>query len=348
MRVVHYVRVSTDEQGKSGYSVREQLHTLNAHSEARGDEVVEEIADEGYSGASPERPGLARVMELAESGDVDVVRAVKRDRLFRSRLYRLLTERDLEEFGVKLEALNDTRHRIGDGVQDDFAEWEREEITRRTLSGKLQKAREGKIVAGRLPVYGFRYTEDRNHYEVDETKMVAIRRLFSLIASGTSVAGTARILTEEGFPAPGSASRSPTAGAASRWQRPTVREAVLDDSYKPHSHQEISALVSRDVASRLDPELSYGVWYYNRREVVKTRRGKKIRKKPKSEWVAVPVPDAGVPREILEAARRAIESNVKSAKSSRAGHREWALSGGIIRCGECGCALVAHTSRWTY
>lgn len=249
---------------------------------------------------------------------------------------------------MKLEALNDTGHRIGDGVQDDFAEWEREEITRRTLSGKLQKAREGKIVAGRLPVYGFRYTEDRNHYEVDETKMVAIRRLFSLIASGTSVSGTARILTEEGFPAPGSASRSPTAGAASRWQRPTVREAVLDDSYKPHSHQEISALVSRDVASRLDPELSYGVWYYNRREVVKTRRGKKIRKKPKSEWVAVPVPDAGVPRETLEAARRAIESNVKTAKSSRAGHREWALSGGIIRCGECGCALVAHTSRWTY
>jgi site-specific DNA recombinase len=152
MRVVHYVRVSTDEQGKSGYSVREQLHTLNAHSAARGDEVIEEIADEGYSGASAERPGFARVLELAEAGEVDVVRAVKRDRLFRSRLYRLLTERDLEEFGVKLEALNDTGHRIGDGVQDDFAEWEREEITRRTLSGKLQKAREGKIIAGRLPV----------------------------------------------------------------------------------------------------------------------------------------------------------------------------------------------------
>jgi DNA invertase Pin-like site-specific DNA recombinase len=38
VRVVHYVRVSTDEQGKSGYSVREQLHTLKAHSESRGEE----------------------------------------------------------------------------------------------------------------------------------------------------------------------------------------------------------------------------------------------------------------------------------------------------------------------
>ena len=184
MRVAHYVRVSTEEQGKTGYSVREQLHTLKAHSEARGDEVVEEIADEGFSGASPERPGLARAMELAESGEIDALRAVKRDRFFRSRLYRLLTERDLQEFGVKMVALNDTGHRIGDGVTDDFAEWEREEITKRTLSGKLQKAREGKIIAGRLPVYGFRYTADRNYYEVDEATMVAVRRNFTLIGSG--------------------------------------------------------------------------------------------------------------------------------------------------------------------
>ena len=200
--MAHYVRVSTDEQGKTGYSIREQLHTLKVHSEAQGDEVIEEIADEGYSGASPDRPGLARVMELAESGEIDAVRAVKRDRLFRSRLYRLLTERDLEEFGVKLEALNETGHRIGDGVQDDFAEWEREEMTRRSLSGKIQKAREGKIIASRLPVYGFRYTEDRDHYNVDEAKMAAVRRVFSQIASGASVNGTARTLDEEGFPPP--------------------------------------------------------------------------------------------------------------------------------------------------
>ena len=334
MRVIHYVRVSTDEQGRTGYSVREQLHTLKAYSEAQGDDVVEEIADEGYSGASPERPGLFRVMELAESGEVDIVRAVKRDRFFRSRLYRLLTERDLEEFGVKMEALNDTGHRIGDGVTDDFAEWEREEITRRTLSGKLQKAREGKIIAGRLPVYGFGYTPDRNYYEVDEAKMVAVRRIFSLIASGVSVTGTARQMDEEGFPPP----------QGTRWQRPTIREIIFDDSYLPHSHEEMAALVSPDVLACLD-DRPHGVWYYNRREVVKTRKGKKVRKKPKSEWVAVPVPDAGVPRETVESARRAIENN---EKFTSAGRREWELSRGIIRCGECGCALVALTSHYDY
>jgi hypothetical protein len=38
-------------------------------------------------GADPHRPGLRRVMELAESGAVDVVLAKKRNRLFRSSLY---------------------------------------------------------------------------------------------------------------------------------------------------------------------------------------------------------------------------------------------------------------------
>lgn len=52
--------------------------------------MVEEAVDDGHSGADPHRPGLRRVMELAESGAIDVVLAKKRNRLFRSRLYRLL------------------------------------------------------------------------------------------------------------------------------------------------------------------------------------------------------------------------------------------------------------------
>ena len=329
MRVVLYSRVSTEEQAKTGYSVKEQLHTLREHASGNL-EVVEEVSDEGYSGADPDRPGLLRVMELAESGEIDAVVAVKRDRLFRSRLYRLLLERDLAEFGVELIALNDTGHMIGDGVMDSFAEWEREEITRRTLSGKRQKAREGKVIAGRLPVYGFRFSADRDHYEVDEARMIAVRRLFELVASGKSIAGTARILDEEGYPAP----------QGTRWQRPTIRSAVLDDAYKPHLREEIETLVTPEVARSLTEE-SYGVWWYDRREVVKTRRGKRVREKPRSEWIAVPVPDAGIPPETVERARQAVIGN---ERASSAGRRKWELSGGILRCAECGCALVAHTS----
>ena len=48
-----------------------------------------------------------------------------------------------------------------------------------------------------------------------------------------------------------------------------------------------------------------------------------------------------MPRRTLEVARKAIENN---EKHTSAGSREWELSCGVIRCGECGCALVALTT----
>jgi hypothetical protein len=50
----------------------------------------------------------------------------------------------------------------------------------------------------------------------------------------------------------------------------------------------------------------------------------------------VPVPDAGIPREWVEAARQAIKNN---RRPSNAGRRFWELSGGIIYCGGCGCRM---------
>jgi site-specific DNA recombinase len=54
------------------------------------------------------------------------------------------------------------------------------------------------------------------------------------------------------------------------------------------------------------------------------------------EWVPIPVPDSGIPREWVDQARTAIEHN---RRPSSAGLRFWELSGGILRCGSCGRAM---------
>jgi hypothetical protein len=54
----------------------------------------------------------------------------------------------------------------------------------------------------------------------------------------------------------------------------------------------------------------------------------------------VPVPDPGVPREWVDAAREAIREN---RRPSSAGRRFWELSGGILRCGGCGCAMMTNS-----
>jgi len=79
--------------------------------------------------------------------------------------------------------------------------------------------------------------------------------------------------------------------------------------------------------------------------LVMSRKAVRVRssyvKKPREEWIAVPVPDAGVPKEDVERARDALRHN---EKCSSAGRRFWELSGGIFRCAQCGRALVAVTS----
>ena len=63
---------------------------------------------------------------------------------------------------------------------------------------------------------------------------------------------------------------------------------------------------------------------------------------PREEWIAVPVPDAGIPKEWVVAAREAIKDN---EWVSNAGDKVWELSGGVIRCAECGRAMTVNHIR---
>src|SRR5215217_7622490 len=83
------------------------LEALREYAVREGYEVVEELVDPGYSGASLERPGLDRVRDLVAAGDVSLVLAQDRDRFAREPAYHYLLRREFEEHGTKIRALND-------------------------------------------------------------------------------------------------------------------------------------------------------------------------------------------------------------------------------------------------
>ena len=342
-RAILYARVSTEEQAKSGYSIPEQLRELRTYAAREGYRVIEEAVDDGHGGADPHRPGLRRAMELAEGGAVDVVLAKKRNRLFRSRLYRLLWDQDLGELGVRLVALDDTGNRFGDAMQDEFAEWEREEIARRTQDGLLEKCREGLVVKRKQAAYGIRASADGNALEVSEPEIEVVRRIFRSVAEGVSVRSVRVSLERDGILAP---------SGIGRWNHTTIRNIISSELYAPHTHDEVTRLVEPAVAARLDKATHYGLWTWNTRKTTRRKAWDadagefKIRyhcePRPREEWLFVPVPDAGVPREVVEAARLRLKENAR--KPSKAGKRFWELSGSILRCGECGHTLRPTTT----
>ena len=346
---VLYARVSTEEQARSGYSLEQQIAALRDYTAREGYEVLEEVTDPGHSGANLARPGMDRVRNLVAAGDVSMVLAQDRDRFAREPAYHYLLKREFEEHGTRIHALNDRgddspEGELTDGILDQLAKFERAKTAERSRRGKLRKAREGKIVAGHTPNYGFRFTSTRDNYEVDEDTMPVVRRIFQMVGGdGESLYGVVHCLDRLGVSGP----------CGGHWNKTQVRRIILGDVYKPHTFEEIRELVTPEVAARLNPEKNYGVWWFNRRRVKVTqvsepsdtgkryRRRSELETKDQSEWIAVPVPDAGVPREVVDAARAAIKDN---RPSSNAGRRFWQLSGGVMRCAACGNAMSPQTS----
>lgn len=85
-RALGYVRVSTAEQANSGAGLAAQRKAIRDECEHRGWELVEIVADEGYSGGSLKRPGVQGAFERLDAGDADALVVAKLDRLSRSLL----------------------------------------------------------------------------------------------------------------------------------------------------------------------------------------------------------------------------------------------------------------------
>ena len=151
---------------------------------------------------------MDRVRDLVTTAHVSLVLAQDRDRFAREPAYLHLLKKEFEEHETKLRSLNDRgddspEGQFTDDVLDVMAKFERAKTAERTRRGKLRKARQGKIIAGRRPNYGFKFNDARDGYEIDEHTMPVVQRIFRMAGvDGLSVNGIKRALDAEGVPTP--------------------------------------------------------------------------------------------------------------------------------------------------
>src|SRR5258707_7178416 len=86
-----YARVSSEQQ-REERTISRHTAALIEFAKTRELEVPKAwvFEDEGYSGATLERPGLERVRDLAAEGQIQVVLAYSPDRLNRKYAYQVL------------------------------------------------------------------------------------------------------------------------------------------------------------------------------------------------------------------------------------------------------------------
>lgn len=83
MKVVAYLRVSTDNQQESGLGLSDQEQKIIGYCKLYDLELVK-IIKEAASGRSLDRPGLQEALNMLEKGEAEGLIVAKLDRLTRS------------------------------------------------------------------------------------------------------------------------------------------------------------------------------------------------------------------------------------------------------------------------
>jgi site-specific DNA recombinase len=149
MTVAIYARVSTQRQAQA-QTIEQQLERLRAHLRERGVELASGsvFRDDGYGGATLNRPGLDRLRDAVRAGEVDRLLVTDPDRLARSYVQLMVLLEELERSGCEV-AFPDRP--MGREPQDQLllqirgavAEYERTLIAERMRRGRQAKLRAG-------------------------------------------------------------------------------------------------------------------------------------------------------------------------------------------------------------
>jgi len=152
MQVAIYVRVSTQHQAQQ-QTVEQQIERLRTHIQAQGWDLPDEyiFRDDGYSGASLNRPGLDRLRDLAATAGFDRVLLTDPDRLARKYVHQVLLIEELEHKGCQVEFLDrpmsqDPHDQLLLQIRGAVAEYERTLIAERMRRGRLSKFRAGTLL----------------------------------------------------------------------------------------------------------------------------------------------------------------------------------------------------------
>lgn len=202
-RVALYVRVSTQEQVKEGYSIGEQTERLQMYAEAHGWHVYKIYTDAGHSGATKNRPALQDLITDIKHGKVDKVLVYKLDRLSRSQKDTLALIEDVMlanhcDF-VSMSENFDTGTPFGMaiiGILAVFAQLEREQIKERLMLGKEARVKEGKW-CGVAPPFG--YTYDGEKLIINEYEAMIVRYIFDAFIHGMPLRKLSDQLDEKGY-----------------------------------------------------------------------------------------------------------------------------------------------------
>jgi len=327
-----YARVSSEQQREEN-TIASQTASLIEFASSHDLEVPGEwvFEDEGYSGATLERPGLERVRDLAAEGQIQVVLAYAPDRLSRKYAYQILLIEEFARHGVETLFVKSPQ---GDSAEDQLlvqfqgmiAEYERAQILERSRRGKRHRAHSGEVSVMSGAPYGYRYIRKTDEapaaYIVDEAEAHVVRRAYEMYTvEGLSIGEITRRLNAESIPP----------RKSGRWERSVVWGVLRNSAYRG-----VACFGKTRVSGRTR------VMRPQRRRGVTMPSTTASHERPREDWIEIPVPALVSEESFARAQELLRENKIRSRRRTIAP----SVVQGLVSCAKCGYAF-SRTSTQT-
>lgn len=204
MKTAIYVRVSTEEQAREGYSVSGQLQKLKAFCISQEWKVAGVYVDEGISAKNMDRPQLQQMINDIKDNKIDCVLVYRLDRLTRSvfDLYKLLETFDKHNCKFKSATeVYDTTTAMGRmfiTIVAALAQWERENMGERISFGFEEKVRQGKCPFNFSPM-GYTLNKEESKLYIHPIEANTVKIMFEKYIEGYGSNRLCRYLNENGL-----------------------------------------------------------------------------------------------------------------------------------------------------
>lgn len=197
MKAALYIRVSTEDQAISGFSLPAQLSLLNEYCTRNNIEVSGTYIDEGISGQKENRPQFQKVISDAEKGLFNIILVHKFDRFARKVELSQRVKNQLAKCNVALisitEPLEDSPMGffVG-GLHDLMSEYFVRNLSVEVKKGMVKRAALG-LNNGRAP---FGYTMENKTLIVNPNEAPVVKKIFEMYIEGKGKQAIASWLNE--------------------------------------------------------------------------------------------------------------------------------------------------------
>ena len=194
-----YIRVSTEDQAREGFSLPEQEKRLRAMCEYKGYEIYKLYKDAGISAKDMNRPAFEELLQDIREKKCNTIVVLKLDRLTRSVYDMEFIMKFLEENDAYLDCANEEINTTNSGgkmvarLLTTVSQNEIERTSERTKFGLAGAIKEGHI-PGKNPLG---YKRDGKKLVIDPLTKDIVKRIYDLYFEGKSYSNIATIFNQE-------------------------------------------------------------------------------------------------------------------------------------------------------